>query len=300
MTVHECKIDRESRRVVETNSKRTYFIQFKIRADESDWQPQVIVGSREVGPNPVPRINDLWKYGGIDTTAICKEVEFSQDEPNDAGHWIATAEFGQPESGNTPEDEDENPLRRRARFSVQSIDELIPVAEDNGLDNGGTPKPLRNSAGDEFIDPIQIENHSPVLVIQKNIGNIQSIIDWNLEYNQSTNSSSFRNGDPRTVKFVPIRVGDEQFENGILYYPATFAFAYKADTWDEAIVNQGYYHLDGGDRKRAKDADGEDSVSPVLLETDGSLTPQGQIGNTLKFRVRPERDFNTLAREAGF
>ena len=304
MAVTECKIIGESRGVVEGGNSRAYRMRFKVTNDpdapNDNWQPIILAQAKGIGPDPLPDINDPWIYGQTDLTALVKTIDLVQDEIGADNIWFADVEWAQPEP---PSEQGDNPIDRIARYNTGTIIEQQPVT----VDKDG--KPLRNSAEDDFTDSIMLEYVFPTIEITKNIigdaTGFQRILDWNIQYTtpyQAVNSVTFFNGAVRTVKFIPITHGDLRFENNVSYYPATFRFAFKPNTWDVSALNQGFNFLETAndpDTVARILLDGEPSSSPRNLELDGTQTPKGTDGNFLEFRVRPELDLNILLQEAG-
>ena len=298
MAVSECKIYTGRRGRELQGGRSEYSMVYQIKADVGDFQPAVLLGARNVGPDPLPRMNDEWTFGVTDLTAIVTSIDLEQDDEREhSGMWLATVNYGK---GDSPKFEDENPLQRPGRWGASTVSELRPVDKDNGLEHGGNPRPLRNSAGEEFIDPIQIEEEFQVLTVKKNIGDLNQLIQWNIEYSQSVNSAVFRGGAIRTVRYLPIQIGDESFENNVTFWPCLFQFMFNAETWDEKIVDQGYEAYETANTPPAKRimVDGDPTPTPKLLNSDGTHKTTG-VGETKDFRVRPEKDFNVLMQEAG-
>lgn len=292
MAVTQCRIRRVGRSAeFKTPNKNSYVVQYDITTDNpNDWMPVVKVHAQVAGaPDLLPFEDALFSVGGTtDFSAYCNSIQLAQSdvEPTE---WIATCRFGPLPPNKTPMDNTHNPLDRPVKYWLEFQEELKPVA----MDKDG--KEIRNSAGQEFIDPIMMEQTYPVLVAQKNIGNLQTLIDQNIEFRQSVNSSEFFGGEPRTVRFIPIQTGQPQWENEIQFYAAQYRFAYDSETWDIPVVDQGFYYRNTeGKLVRDRDDEGNDKVEPTLLDGAGGKLGAGEPGVVKKFRVRPEKDLNDL------
>jgi len=301
MGVNKVFIKAESRQVVEEGNRRTYRMRFQIENDGIDnFQSIVLAQAKAVGPTPLPDINDPWNFGQVDLTALVKTITLSQDDIGSDNIWFADVVWADPPP---PSEQNDNPIDRIARFNTGTIIEQQPIKEDI---NGNV---LKNAAGDEFTDSIMLEYVFPTIEITKNIigdaTGFQQILDWNIEHTtpyQAVNLTTFFGGAPRTVKFIPITHGDLQFQNNVSFYPATFRFAFKPDTWDVHALNMGFNELTVGgdiDTKKRIEIDSEPTAVPLHLNTNGTFTPSLTIGNYIEFRVRPEIDFNILMQEAG-
>lgn len=166
---------------------------------------------------------------------------------------------------------------------------MVPVESDR------LGKPLRNAAGQEFVDPITEERQIQVLAAQRNVATLQEIIDLQQTYDRAVNQEEYRKGAPWTWKVLPIESGQVIYENGYAYYSPTFRLAYKAETWKRKILNQGFQYINNVVRGlvRATDANGEPTPEPVLLNPDGTRLTTGN-GNYLTFETLYPKKFDQL------
>ena len=228
--------------------------------------------------------------GAFTTIGYCLKADVEQSNDDDKTVWMGRAEFGPLPQNQDETDAVTDPLQRPDKEWVENLEVLEPVthwidpADPTPADP--TKKLLRDGAGQEFIDPIMQERLLVVLVVQRNLATVQEVIDLGLQYNETVNKTTFRGGAPRTVRFMPLQSSQLLIENNTNYYQVQMRFAYRKETWDRQIVNQGFYYLLGGagPPKRIKDSDGNDTVQPSLLLADGDLAPLDASGQP----VNPE------------
>jgi len=65
-------------------------------------------------------------------------------------------------------------------------------------------------------------------------------------------------------------------------------------TWVREILDQGYYYLDGSDKKHFKDADGNDMTQPQLLDGSGGALASGSAPCYKTFKQRKELTWASL------
>jgi hypothetical protein len=107
---------------------------------------------------------------------------------------------------------------------------------------GTPPAPILNSANCYFDPPIVVDDNRPTISIQRNEDDSIDPIDIASDYCNRTNSTTFLGLDVNTVLCTSIS-GTRQYENDIWYWSMTYEFQYRADDWNEAILDQGTMEL---------------------------------------------------------
>lgn len=295
MAVTECAVIPEREYDLQIGAAPTHELTYRIFTDEvTPFGSTVESQAHSVGPDPLPRLYQFFgstEYGGWWVTRI-------RMRSLDNCVWVATVNLGPLPDNESPDDQGvTNPLNRAVRYWTENSSELVPITKDKD------GHPIRNAAGDEFLDPLMKEQHVPILVAQKNLAatSLTQIIAWNLSYQNSVNDKIFKAAAAGKVAFVPIESGQVLNENGVSYYAAEFRFAFKEEGWTESVVNQGYQHYEQRDidpenekKIRAVDDNGDPTVDPVLLAIDGTRLPRGEFGNQITFDWRPEKDFGVF------
>lgn len=187
------------------------------------------------------------------------------------------------------EDEPENPLDRPVKVSWSS--EL--AQEFTTKDKDG--KPFINSAG----DPFEPKERDDVRWIIKLTKNFDALPPWVANYVNKVNSSTLNvqglSLAERTCKVQALDIGEIQVQNDIPYQEVSVELAYRPNTWDLDILDEGFNYIDGSTRKKAQ-VNGEDASEPILLDGDGGILSSPDADNAvfLTFKMYEEADLNDL------
>lgn len=174
-----------------------------------------------------------------------------------------------------------------------------------------TGKPLLNALGDPFQDVPQVARAMPVFTLRKLV---TKGVAAKIALSGTVNSvaitvdgvSVVKHGGRLTVSATKIYTDPEEddlhevtYELDIMANPVVVGAAVVDIGWDRAIVQQGFYYKDGGQRSRAMEVDGETntprpSVGPVLLAADGSKLASGADPVLIRVATMPEADFADL------
>lgn len=174
-----------------------------------------------------------------------------------------------------------------------------------------TGKPLLNSLGDPFQDVPQVARAMPVFTLRKLV---TQGVAAKIALSGTVNSAAItvdgvsvvKHGGRLTVSATKIYTDPEEddlhevtYELAIMANPVVVGAAVVDIGWDRAIVQQGFYYNDGGQRSRAMEVDGETntprpSVGPVLLAADGSKLASGADPVLIRVATMPEADFADL------
>jgi len=100
-------------------------------------------------------------------------------------------------------------------------------------------KPILNTAGDRYEDPVEIVDCFPTLTISKNKASFD-VSDAYL-YNNAVNSDTFRGAEPGTLR-VKI-TATQQFANDEHFWATTYTFRYNPNGWQPTILEAGLYQL---------------------------------------------------------
>lgn len=293
MAVISCKLQGPRNATFGLKNQRTATLTYKIQTNTARSAAMAVkLQAQAAGPDALPVEYGFYNAGGyIDLGVYCTSISMVQDGGDDHLNWTATATFGPLPDNQTPLDMVINPLQRPNRYWTESLEIVRPVEKDiNG-------RPIRNAAGQEFIDPIMEEENLTVLCVQKNMANLQDVLDLNADYGGRLNEKTFFGGEAKTWKCGPIVTGPIMYENGFSFYSPVIRLFHNPDTWLRRIVNQGFQHYNNvTDKKlvRAVDDNGEPTTEPVLLKADGTKLAAATIGNLLDFETRLVADFNNM------
>lgn len=254
----------------------------------------------------------------FDNAAFCRSVEVTQDENRLI--WTVTAEYSTARNKQDRDDETEpNPLLQPAKifwgFNPHSkpVDRAI---SSNLITSATTDIPIVNTAYDPFDPAPMIDDMRLSLRVEKNYASYDPLQAY--AYTNVINSDAFLGADVRTwkVRQITNEPGELTKEIGdppvtIAYFPVTFIFDFRAETWDLRILNAGYRCIVTGAGKlsciegtstqmASTNFDVRNALPrvnfPWPLSTNGTQlsSTDGTGINYLTFQVYPEKSFAVL------
>lgn len=245
-------------------------------------------------PDPVPRMLSPMAYDtyvtGIDVAPI---------SDTNATTFRVTLNAGKLPDGqdpNTPAGDNGviNPLLAKTVFYAESltVSELITRDRDG--------KPLVNSAGLEFDEALVEDDEIPVIVFEKNYASYQEIMAVNEAYRRTHNGKPFMGFPSETCKFLSMQASRPQYFNGLVYFTGVGRIAVRKEGWIRYLVDQGSQYWDkpkteaGARLINAVDENGQLANGNVLLKSDGTRLPQGEIGHGIGFYILKNADYDAL------
>lgn len=205
------------------------------------------------------------------------------------------------------EEPEENPLLQPAEisFGFQSRQIVIP----GYYQDAQSPNPFKSmevgviSSNGELFDPQpEMEVADPVLTIKKNIPYMST--QWLMSISNTVNITEFYGADPRQLRLMPPQT-DRAFDKVVgFYWPTTFQFVYRYDTWDFQLLNIGSYYMSGGTRTPFRDYEQNPFIG--LLTTDGNAINSSNVNTRGRYvsggdaptytrmRIYREIEFNSL------
>ena len=221
----------------------------KISADQKAQEFQygrsfnIITDSDLDGPQTVryaagiPRAFDPYVEadGKYEPYALCSHVEITQNAEIPR-LWHAEAHYstGSGQDGKNQKDptkENKDPLQRRAGISFDT------VKFQRALEKDLTGRCIRNSAGDPFDPPLEVDDSRPTLTIERNEASFNNVVF--LAYQDAVNNDVFFGFNPGCAKVDKIGV-KEQFEKNQLFYRVTYVFHFRYDGWRLRPLDRGY------------------------------------------------------------
>lgn len=214
----------------------------------------------------------------------------------------STREKKQPE-------EFDNPLLQPAEisFGFQSRNKVLS-GYYNDPTNPNSTKDLEvgivASNGELFDPQPEIEVADPILTIKKNLPLVSA--QWLMSIANTVNQVEFYGADARQLRLMPPQT-DRAYDKVIgFYWPTTFQFVYRYDTWDMQLLNAGTYYMANAFSYPFKDSEGNRFVgllrangAPLnFSSTDkytwGRFTEGGEAVTYTRLRVYREIDFGSL------
>lgn len=269
---------------------REYSIPYRVEFDGMDVSPGI------AGTAPgIPVLYAEYNFGDdIDFGARAIRIHAEQDREAPRW-WNVDVTFRTLSSDPAENIVAENPLERAPKIQVKRtiVEEVIVGVVDTA--NTDSPEddtfiagPMKNSAGEPFDPPPTYERTLVSIVVTKNMPFFEP--DW-LTLNDCVNSSVFLGKPPRTIK-LSIDDSEREFENGYAFWPVTFEFRYRKETWDRRTLDQGTYYFEGDEKQTFETSDGASRVGN--LDGDGGKLAADADPVFLRDRVYPEYDFNAL------
>lgn len=291
MAVVSCRKKRGLSASYGTYWRHKYTDEYTIEVDSEMSRYQIVQAATSAQPDPLPSLlTPHTEHGTVDQSSYLQDVKLRQSDDNKF-LWTATCEFEPLSPNQTVADFTSNPTQRPVKYRMEWIEESGIVEKDiNG-------EPITNTVGDEFDSAIEKPNLYPVLVAEKVYRTIDAIISLGMQYHDSVNSTTFRNGAPRTVKFLPIQSSEIQMENGLDFYVAIMRFAYNPKTWDVELLNRGWRYRPAAGQTPVKAMDKETRLpvsAPVLLAENGTLLAEGAAKHYVKRQVLTPKDYNAI------
>lgn len=266
-----------------------------------------------------PRIGDPYSGGSqFDQFATCRSVTVQQED--NRIEWTIDAEYSTAKSKKDKDDQLEpNPLLQPAKIFWEFNHYSKPVdraISSNVITSATTDVPIVNAAYDPFDPTPEIDDVRLALRVEKNFSSYDVLLAY--DYTNAINQDVFLGGAARTWKIREIsnNPGEQTKDIGdppvtIVYYPVTFIFDYREETWDLRILNAGYRALVTGIGKHACIEGDATSISstnigaratrervgyPWPLSTNGTqlASTDGTGINYLTFQVYKEKQFSAL------
>lgn len=253
----------------------------------------------------IPSIGDTYSAGNeSDVYAVCIEKSVEQTEsPYD---WRVRIRYTTDPGATTPTSlVGDNPLDAPAElsFGFEKRRIIIPGRFNNPI---GPPSDKKYDAGiyapnGELFDPQpEADVHDPVWHIRKNVASISYAAFMALA--DCVNADTFNGAEPRQLQFRP-PTAERKWHKAIGYYwTVNYSLAYRWETWDLQILNQGTYYYPSGTpaawwgstELRHVQVDKQFNVVPVNLTTDGDINT-GATPTFTRIRFFREIVFGSLA-----
>lgn len=251
--------------------------------DEAEHLGPVAVGIlfKQLGVYP-GALYQLPYSGEKDPVARCSDVTVTQASQNvyqvvaeySTGSWAAN----------------ENPLLVAPEYSWSTVDIEVPLWMDF---DPSTPKPITNSAGDLFEDPVMTPYSRSVLTIVWNQATYSEAYASTVR--NKVNSDTWNGFAPITVlmkSLTAVHVQGTSIAGG--YWVVTYVFEFDTVlTYMCRRADAGWQMLDGSSKVKIYDTQGNEPAQiPLLDGTGAELTPGADV-EVLEFYQYEQIAFNT-------
>lgn len=291
------------------DGKQTYKAVYRVTTNDRDQPaPSVYYEAQAALPHPVPVYYATYALNGFtDVNCFAKSIQINRSKKDGSGGliWIVEVEWSTMEPQDREQTSSDNPLTEPVRRWVEFEDVQEPVEEALNIEAlpgisrpAETRGPIQDAAGGEPSSPLVRTRRVPVLCARKNYATYTEILAIEATYGNTVSNGVYKGAAARCAAFRSIQSSEPQFGGGIEYYTGVIRVAFKDTAWYTQMVNRGFAYLDSGDLKEAtvKDKDGQEvpSSQPVLLELDGTRTPDGDMGTVINWLTEDEADYSGL------
>jgi len=205
-------------------------------------------------------------------------LNYSAESSSEDGlDWIVTANYGTPE-------EEENPLNERPKVSWS----LAQFQENVEYDING--KPILNSAGEPYSEPVQIDQSRLVLTITRNEASFNPALA--LAYADAVSATTFKGAPAGKVKVANIASTEEEHKNvaGGVYSKTTYTFHFNSRGFQKKLLDHGFREKVEGKLKHIL-VQGQKITEAALLDGTGKQLPEGGQPKFKDWHVYPKLPF---------
>ena len=161
-------------------------------------------------------------------------------------------------------------------FTLEGYNEPIPLYTDVNEDDSGDGTPLLNSAYDYFNPGIEGDDLRFVLTVYRNEPSTFDFLTA-MTYSNKLNVATWNGLDPKCVKLDPLKVPQIEYdqESNAYYYPMSYVFKIRLDTWQRMILDMGTREIDPADstKRRTITEKGIPITEPAMLNGSGRYLP---------------------------
>lgn len=218
---------------------------------------------------------------------VCKRLRAKRSRTSPL-HWEAEAEFNTAPIDTNKEEEDTPVLDRRAKFSWSTTKYQKAIEKDR---DGNA---ILNSAGDYFDPPPLKDVSRWTVTVTKNMSALpDGILTWENKLNSDAFTIDGVSVEVNGAKISQINVGDIQKEGDTEFRVLTYSLEFDKDNWEGKYLDQGFYFLDSGTKKRIQ-INGKDCVSPQMLDGSGGkiTNPTPATAVFMSYDIYEEMAFN--------
>jgi hypothetical protein len=187
----------------------------------------------------------------------------------------------------------QDPLAMDPQFSWTS------TSNAENIDSDADGKPIINSAGDTFTDPIQEDYYDLVLSYSDNQSSFDPVTAR--KYQGCVNSDTFLNFPTKTVKCTKYTATRQRIAD-IYYWQRDMEFVMRYDPnnalatgWIRRLMDKGFNKLGtGGTREVIKDTNGDAMSEPTLLNGEGGVLTDTANPVFLNYNTKAAKSFAAL------
>lgn len=277
---------------------REYTVIYKVVTDDKrDGAKQVLAAFG------VPSVGDIYVAGNDTDFATVVIGRTATPVDGSAWEWEVEVKYSN-DLEDAPIGFKDNPFSQPAEISYgfQNRRILVPGRFNDPIGPPGDKAWEQGifAPNGELFDPQpEIEISEPILTIKRNVQSINGAEMMALA--NCVNLDTFENAEPRQLKLNAPQAGRKWHKQYGFYWEISYSIAYRWDTWDLQILNQGTYYFPGGKPANVwsstatavpkTDASGNPRV--INLSTNGDVTT-GEIPTFTRLRIYREISFSSL------
>jgi hypothetical protein len=262
--------------------KRTHGRQFVASSNANERSYAILAASG------VPRVGDAHPE---DIVSLCVDVDAKPHGAPNA--WIVSCKYTNDLPDDTIDDDDPTAVRPKESWGAADFSRYVSQDRDD--------KPILNTAGDRYDEPIEIIDTFPTLSISKNKNSFS--VTQAFDYNNSVNSDTFKGAAPGTLRVLI--TANEEWKGDAAFWAMSYTFTYNPNGWQPTLLESGLYQKVASDRvpctvKGIAAHDAEPVTSPVPLDADGEQINPANLTNTpspvvhTTWDVLPELPYSAL------
>jgi hypothetical protein len=289
-------------------NRGTYIVRFQIMTNSVMGPKEVTTGALSSSPNALPAQWATYAFNGTDSDSYAYaqryDLRLTHSEA-DRHEWIAEVTYAPMPDGveNPTTWQAADPTARPALYSWDR--EAYTEIVERDINGNATI----NRARQPYDEPMEQEATRSVLVVEKNVSSLSSVVGYARKFENAVNSETWTlvNAPARTALCREITSGPLVREGAFSYYRLQFRFAFQETglTWDRYMLERGFKVIvfevtPTGTFPKLVNAtappfpaeDGEPVNEPVLLAADGTQLPAGGVPIFTPWRTRREVNFN--------
>jgi len=227
---------------IDKDLKTEYSVIYKVYTDDRRDGPAIVRTAFGI-----PDIGDIYTPGNdYDPAAVVVDKSVRQgDSPYE---WEVEVSYSN-DVEKDPATTDENPLNQPTEYSFgfQNRKIIIPgYYTDPGVPTAdfSWEKGVYAPNGEEFNPQPEVDIGEPVLRVKLNMPII--VFADLMAYTNMVNSDRWNGCSPRQLQFQSPTVVTKYHKSVGKYWECEFTLAYRFDTWDIQVLNQGTYYWTGG------------------------------------------------------
>lgn len=221
------------------NGDREYRRKFRVICDSQQDDGHVVASNINIPQRWTPYTTPTH----FDQKALCRSVTARQT--SDARIWEVECTYSTAQT-QEEEDEQDDPLQEPPDISVSFETMQVPIIGTTSSSVVSTTAPgvkfigrIGNTLGVIYDPPPMDDESRPIVTIARNEPSFNMLRA--IDYQDAVNSDAFFGAEPRQIKMRSI-TGEFQVSKGTAYWRITYVLAFKRETWDKRLLNQGPFY----------------------------------------------------------